>query len=48
MSKQSKTKILMIPFTYHHEDMMDYYDMNFSDSENNRKITWDTEENHRV
>jgi len=48
MSKQSKLKVLMIPFTYHHEDMMDYYDMNFSDSENNRKITWDTEENHRV
>ena len=38
----------MIPFTYHHEDMMDYYDMNFSDSENNRKITWDTEENRRA
>ena len=46
MAKQSK--ILMIPFTYHFVNMMDYYDMNFSDSENNRKITWDTEENHRV
>ncbi len=48
MSKQSKPKILMIPFTYYHEDMMDYYDKNFNDSENNKKITWDTEENHMV
>lgn len=48
MSKQSKTKILMIPFTYYFENMMDYYDMNYYDSENNRKIIWGIKENRRV
>ena len=46
MAKQSK--ILMIPFTYHFVNMMDYYDMSFSDCPNNRSIIWDTVENHRV
>ena len=44
-----KTKsILMIPFTYHYEEMLDYYDFRYDESENNRVTTWDTVENHRV
>lgn len=38
----------MIPFTYYFEEMLDYYDYRYDESDNNRIITWDTKELRKV
>lgn len=45
----SKTKVLMIPFSYYHNEMLSYSDYYYKEGgENSNKIWWDTESNVRV
>lgn len=47
MAKEKKK--LMIPFTYYHEEMIDYSGYNYEEGRQNAsKIWWDTEENRQV
>jgi hypothetical protein len=44
-----KSKVLMIPFSYYHNEMLDYVDYTYREGgENSNKIWWDTEDNRRI